>query len=332
MNYNFKNLVFEGGGVKGIAYGGALTELDRLGLLNGIKRVSGTSAGAITATLLALGYTTKEISDIVAATDFSKFEDNTFFVVRDIIRLINKYGWNRGDTFKKWMGELIEAKTGNPDFTLGELHELNKDHSGLKDLFIVCSNITKQRAEVLSYETTPDLSICQAVRMSMSIPIYFAAVTNDVGDIIVDGGVTMNYPIQIFDYQRFIENPDNGMKVNYTSEDDYVFNYETLGFRVDTEKERNYLVPTWPGDPSMTKNLKRYVCALINFTMEMVNRKHLHNNDWSRTVFINSDNIKSTEFKLTRGKINNLLENGKQGVISYFKWRDNDVRWSSYPK
>ena len=39
MAYHFKNLVFEGGGVKGIAYVGALEVLDEKGILIDIKRV-----------------------------------------------------------------------------------------------------------------------------------------------------------------------------------------------------------------------------------------------------------------------------------------------------
>ena len=75
MHYNFKNLVFEGGGVKGIAYGGALEALDKKGVLSNITRVAGTSAGAINATLLALDYSSAEVSKIIAETDFKKFGD-----------------------------------------------------------------------------------------------------------------------------------------------------------------------------------------------------------------------------------------------------------------
>ena len=107
MEYNFKNLVFEGGGVKGIAYGGALLELDKLNLLSNVKRVAGTSAGAITATLLSIGYTPIDITVIIGRTDFHKFEDNTFFVIGDIMRLIRKFGWNKGKSFSNWIGELM---------------------------------------------------------------------------------------------------------------------------------------------------------------------------------------------------------------------------------
>ena len=41
----FKNLAFEGGGVRGIAYAGALQVLEQNNILPDIRRVAGTSAG-----------------------------------------------------------------------------------------------------------------------------------------------------------------------------------------------------------------------------------------------------------------------------------------------
>jgi NTE family protein len=61
----FKNLVFEGGGVKGIAYSGALQVLEQQNIMSDIKRVAGTSAGAITAALVALGANGKDVAEIV---------------------------------------------------------------------------------------------------------------------------------------------------------------------------------------------------------------------------------------------------------------------------
>ncbi|HXK95582.1 MAG TPA: patatin-like phospholipase family protein, partial [bacterium] len=90
----FRNLVFEGGGVKGIAYAGALEFLDQKGdILPEIRRVAGTSAGAITAAILALGARSQEIKEIVGGTDFRKFMDDSFGLVRDTRRLLNSYGW-----------------------------------------------------------------------------------------------------------------------------------------------------------------------------------------------------------------------------------------------
>ncbi len=49
MTYPFRNLVFEGGGVKGVAFIGAIRGLNDEEILPEIQRFWGTSAGAITA-------------------------------------------------------------------------------------------------------------------------------------------------------------------------------------------------------------------------------------------------------------------------------------------
>jgi NTE family protein len=56
MNYD---LVFEGGGAKGMVFVGAMQEFEARGHKHG--RLLGTSAGAITATLLAVGYSSVEM-------------------------------------------------------------------------------------------------------------------------------------------------------------------------------------------------------------------------------------------------------------------------------
>ncbi len=58
------DLVFEGGGAKGMVFVGALQAFEAEGHTFG--RLLGTSAGAITATLLAAGYTAREMLDALA--------------------------------------------------------------------------------------------------------------------------------------------------------------------------------------------------------------------------------------------------------------------------
>ena len=55
------DLVFEGGGAKGMVFVGALKVFEAEGHTHG--RLLGTSAGAITAALLAAGYSTQEMMD-----------------------------------------------------------------------------------------------------------------------------------------------------------------------------------------------------------------------------------------------------------------------------
>ena len=48
QNKAYKNLVLEGGGVRGLAYAGVFSVLENNGVLNRIENVGGSSAGAIT--------------------------------------------------------------------------------------------------------------------------------------------------------------------------------------------------------------------------------------------------------------------------------------------
>jgi NTE family protein len=327
MQYNFKNLVFEGGGVKGIAYGGALEILNDANILQGIQRVAGTSAGAINATLLALGYSHSDISKIIADTNFKDFEDGNIF--SELLGLTKKFGWFKGDKFKSWIGRYIQQKTGKSDFTFGELNEQAKT-KGFKNLYVIATNLSEQRAEIFSHEHSPAMPIQDAVRMSMSIPLYFFSVLKNQS-VMADGGVTWNYPINLFDNKKYVSNPQNYIKVDYSDNPEYVFNYETLGFRTDSKQVIEYSKDNWAIEPIKINNLKDYAGAVINFLMEMANKSHLHQNDWNRTVFIDVLDVKTTDFKLPAAKIQALISSGKTCTSEYLKWRDTDSVWGKLP-
>ena len=110
MNYPFRNLVFEGGGVKGIAYVGAMEVLKKEGILGKIDRVGGTSAGSINAVLFAAGYSNAETLKVVQSLDFNDFRDDSWGALKDLNRLKNEYGWYKGDYFRDWMGDLLHRK------------------------------------------------------------------------------------------------------------------------------------------------------------------------------------------------------------------------------
>ena len=83
MPYHLKNLVFEGGGVKGIAYVGAMQVLNEEGILQDIQRVGGTSAGAINATLFALGFTNAQQRNIMKKLDLHSVAELTKYAIRE---------------------------------------------------------------------------------------------------------------------------------------------------------------------------------------------------------------------------------------------------------
>ena len=64
--------VFQGGGVKATAFTGAICRLEEEGMM--WQRLAGTSAGAIIAAFLAVGYRGKEIKKIMYELIIKKLE------------------------------------------------------------------------------------------------------------------------------------------------------------------------------------------------------------------------------------------------------------------
>jgi len=64
-------------------------------IISGIQRIGGTSAGAINAILLGLGFTLKETKDILWSLDFNKLMDDSWGFVRDTERLVEQFGVQR---------------------------------------------------------------------------------------------------------------------------------------------------------------------------------------------------------------------------------------------
>ena len=194
MTYRFINLIFEGGGVKGIAYVGAMQVLEEKGILPNIQRVGGTSAGAINAVLMAAGYTNNETSKILKKINFNDFKDDSWGVLRDMKRLRKKYGWYKGNFFKEWIGDLLKKKVGQSDVTFKALKKITG-----KDLYVYATNLSTHFGEVYSAEHSPRMRVTDAVRRSMSIPLFFKAVFDDSDDIILDGCVLNKYPVKVLE-------------------------------------------------------------------------------------------------------------------------------------
>jgi NTE family protein len=47
---------------------------------------------------------------------------------------------------------------------------------------------------------------------------------------------------------------------------------------------------------------------------------HLHSDDWQRTVYVNTLDVGSTDFKLSPERQRALVEQGIKGAETYFAW------------
>lgn len=296
MAKNIKNLVFEGGGVKGAAYAGAISVLDENGLYETIQSTAGTSAGSITATILACGADSQGLLHNATETNFNDFIYDVGGLVGDAIRFKEFYGIHTGKGFVKILKEQIKNTTDNPDITFSNLHELSIKNTQFKDLFIVATNLSKQKAQTFSHIDSPDLEIWKAVRASISIPFIFEPFKiND--DYFIDGGLSWNYPIDLFDHQGFDFN-------------------QTLGFFLEPHSmftEEKSIVSHYQDIHSM----KSFVESIGTFMFESSNSKHIQENDKKRTVFIDDLNFSATDFDINQKQTLELVESGKRSMSDY---------------
>ncbi len=330
--YHFANFVFEGGGVKGIAYVGALEELGSRGILEQIARVGGTSAGAINAVLFGLNYTPDEMRDIMWGLNFHNFLDDSWGIVRDTNRLLTEFGWYKGDYFRGWIAELIREKTGNSEATFADVDVL-KDKKGFRDIYLIGTNLSTRFSEIFSKEHTPRMCIADAVRISMSIPLFFKAIRSARQDVYVDGGVLRNYPVKLFDRKKYVKGKlarktDYYQRINREIAkierpiSPYVYNKQTLGFRLDTKEEISMFRDHAEPKHHAINDIFDYIFNLVVTMKDAQENTHLHSDDWQRTIYIDTLGVKTTDFDISDQKKEELIKSGKKGVSEYFKWYD----------
>ena len=280
--YPFQNLVFQGGGVRVLAYHGAIQALENHGILPQIERVAGTSGGAMTATLVSFRLSAQKTIDLFNTINLREIprrrsikdiswnppralepQLNRLIANWDALsRLLDRYGWYGNERGFAWVEQVIASQCeGNGRATFAEFRA-----RGFRDLYVVATNISTRSAVVFCYDNTPDVAVADAVVMSQSIPLFFEAVQFDgkqigKGDYFADGGVLNNYPLQIFDFNRYVSNEKwfvNGV------------NWETLGCRLFTP-------PDCPRQHRPITNVLAYLSSLLDTVKVAQDVAYSHN-------------------------------------------------------
>lgn len=290
--------VFQGGGVKGIAFVGAINYLEEHHYQ--WNNLAGTSAGSIVAALLAVGYTGKELKEIMMDMNYVKLLKknilNKIPVAGNIFQLVNDYGVYDSSIIENWMFQRLWEK-GKTKFK-----DLKKDGIILK---IIAADVTKRRILILpddlkNYGLDPDeFSIAMAVRMSSSIPFFFKPVKlkyDNKINYIVDGGLISNFPIWIFD--------DDG-----TSKP----RWPTFGFRLVNDCEKNVV--------QRKTNLLTYSMDVINTAFDRDEEVYVADKNSVRTINIPTAGVNSTDFDLSKKKTMELYESGYNSAKEFLdKW------------
>ena len=278
--------VFEGGGIRGIGIVGAINCMENEGCE--FARVAGSSAGAIIAALIAAGYSSRQIRKMLVEISFLKFMDKDKLqrlpLVGKPLGILKNKSLYSGDYLENFMDDLLKHK-GISKFK--DVYE-----NGEYKLKIIASDITNKKSiiipdELPSYGIDPmEFSIAKAVRMSSSIPFYFKPVqlNTPVGiAYIVDGGVTCNFPLTIFDVNSIPRWP-------------------TIGFRFDiTDSPKNK--PHSNDSLSFLLTLAQTMCK--KYTSEYLNEENL-----IRSVIIPTYGIATTDFNLSKEATVHLYKSG----------------------
>lgn len=284
-----ENVCFKGGGMKGLAFVGVDRAMSELGLWKQIKRYIGSSAGAIFAGAAACKIPFETMQKEILATDFSKFCDSRWGITEESYRLYEDLGLYPGEYFYNWYRELLKNCIGDADITLQGVY----DRFG-SELVITTTDLTLRRVVYLDRQNNPDMKLCDAVRRSMSIPLFFVPVKvqeTDGEHVYVDGGYTNNYPIDYFDH---LYNKNAFTK--------------TIGFD---------LVSTF--EKSNVHSVTDLLTALINTDIETVEKMRTTPNDISRSVVIDTGDYKSTDFDMPEGHIKNLIDIGYDSTMEFFQ-------------
>lgn len=308
--------VFEGGGVKGIGLVGAVYEIENAGYE--FENLAGTSAGAIVASLLAVGYEAEEIKRELERLNYNDFKDEGLL---DKLGIIGKglsigfeYGIYEGEYFEKWLERLLQAKGKT---TFGDIKTDYPEEKYKYKLQVIAADITDRKLLVLPSDLKyfgydPDLfSISRAVRMSMSIPVFFEPVKlkDNSGRVhfIVDGGVLSNYPIWLLDDGT--SNPS----------------WPTFGFKLIEPDKRKLKNP----DRNPINNPISFLKAVMGTMMDAHDNYHISKakGDYDRTIGIltvislNSvdKEIKTTDFDITQDESYELFKNGVEAAQNFLK-------------
>lgn len=191
--------VFSGGGIRGIAFVGAIAVLEERGFL--FERVAGTSAGSIIAAMLASGYSSeemyREINQLTLTDILDKRKWTIPFPLLRWLPLFWRMGLYSGQKLEDWIENLLWKKGVKTfaDVKAGALKIIASDLSNGKILVFP--------DDLHRYNLAPEsFPIAKAVRMSCTVPYFFEPVIlkhQKKKSVIVDGGVLSNFPMWVFD-------------------------------------------------------------------------------------------------------------------------------------
>ncbi len=184
--------IFQGGGIKGLAYIGALYALEENGFKP--KRAAGTSMGAILAGLVASGYNAYELSYAMNEIDFATLIKKDSKKIKNII---TEKGLHSTCYINEKISYLLKQKN---IYTFGDL-KTDNDYK----LKVIGTNASNYQQiifpnDLVFYNINPNyFYVSDAIVMSATYPGYFKPLKLQ-NNFILDGGLCNNFPYNVYQY------------------------------------------------------------------------------------------------------------------------------------
>lgn len=286
--------VFSGGGVKGIAIIGAIKAIEEKGFK--FKRVAGTSAGSIIASLVAAGYSSDEIFKMMDEINLKDFLDPRKTLLPapfgKWILLYWRLGLYKGNVLEEWIAEKLALKGLRTfaDLPPNKLRVIASDLTNGR-LVVIPNDLPKYGIPIESFP------IAKAIRMSCSIPYFFEPVkikTMDGSNVVVDGGVLSNFPMWLFDQE-------NVKKVR-----------PVIGIKL-TSNGTNH-----PPKNKINNAIQMFE-ALFETMKDAHDARYISRKHEKNIIFIPTEGVLSTEFDLSDERKQALFQVGEQSANEFLK-------------
>lgn len=273
----YKNLVLSGGSIHAFSHMGALFRLQEKGLIDvkKLKAVAGASAGSLFALLIVLGFSLTDIWDFIRNIDINKLVKPDFF------SFINEFGVDNGNLILNILEDILFSTTKIKNINLSQLFELTKIH-----LTVVGSCLTTKEIVYFDHINTPNLSAALAIRISISMPGFFAPVKLE-NKIYIDGALLNSFPMNLFE-DRLDETIGilihHHYNTNFTCPEEYimsVFNLFMYHFYKQAEKYPNNTIYVMKNEAQSIFNFNiplELKNRLFNTGVESVNKFILKHN------------------------------------------------------
>jgi NTE family protein len=272
-------IVLSGGGVRALAHIGALQHLHNKGILTNVRKWIGLSAGALVAFALTIGYSLHELRDICERIDFEILQDLEEGLP---FSFFDKLGLDTGCRLKKFLTALLTVKAFQATTTFQMIKERH-----LPSLEIYATDLHTGDAKCFNSENTPHTPIVDALRASMSLPVYFQPVIDsDTGHQLTDGAILGMYP------RAYIQAPDGDPGI--------------LGLLLIPKID--YTI--------MENNIKDYILRIFNIFCESRNKEQ-YERFKTTTILIETDSMSPVDFKMTPEIRSGLFNAGEHAAANY---------------